>query len=364
MAAEVRRARDDDLPGLVAAFGQAAYFARMLDRQRSGPVDLLLAMLDGRPVGDVALICEPAPEPELAAAMPHVPHISHLEVAESHRRQGIGSALLEAAEADAYRRGHAMVCLGVGVTNPARTLYDARGYDDWEHGTVVFRWSEPGPDGVLHDDSEVCHVLMKIVDPSVPGLRAWAAWQPAQAADRLAGCPVPWAVAGGWAIDLHLDRITREHSDLEIAIPRTDFDGYRSCLAGLELYQVGGGRLRRLGPSTPPDPDHHQVWVCEPQARAWRLDTFLEPGDRETWVSHRDERVTMAMTGAIRRTAAGIPYLCPEAVLFAKAKHSRDKDRADLDQTLPTLDTDARRWLREAIQLAHPGHPWLDLVVL
>jgi hypothetical protein len=32
----------------------------------------------------------------------------------------------------------------------------------------------------------------------------------------------PWCIAGGWAIDLFLDQITREHHDIEIAIFRED----------------------------------------------------------------------------------------------------------------------------------------------
>ena len=56
-----------------------------------------------------------------------------------------------------------------------------------------------------------------------PDLDAWRAWHPDEAAHLLAGTEVPWAVAGGWAIDLHLGRQTREHGDLEVAIPRADF---------------------------------------------------------------------------------------------------------------------------------------------
>ena len=33
----------------------------------------------------------------------------------------------------------------------------------------------------------------------------------------------PWYVAGGWAVDLHLGRPTREHEDLEIGVPRERF---------------------------------------------------------------------------------------------------------------------------------------------
>ena len=51
----------------------------------------------------------------------------------------------------------------------------------------------------------------------------WDPWRPADVTRRLAGVTVPWYVAGGWAIDLFLGRTTREHADLEIAVPAPGF---------------------------------------------------------------------------------------------------------------------------------------------
>jgi hypothetical protein len=197
---------------------------------------------------------------------------------------------------------------------------------------------------------------------TAPGVEAWDAWHPREAARRLAGCPVTWCVAAGWAVDLHLGRATREHSDLEIAIPRAQWPVIRGVFGGFDLYDATREPLRRLGAGEDPDPEGHQVWVCDPAVPAWRMDLFLEPGDEQTWVSHRDERIRVPMRDALRRTPDGIPYLGPEMVLLAKAKHVRDKDEADLAHLLPTLDDRARSWLADAIALAHPGHAWVDRV--
>jgi hypothetical protein len=89
------------------------------------------------------------------------------------------------------------------------------------------------------------------------------------------------------------------------------------------------------------------------------MDTFLEPGDRLTWVSHRDERVRAPFADVVGTTADGIPHLRPQFVLLAKAKHTRDKDEADFAAALPTLDPSARAWLAAALCLAHPEHPWI-----
>lgn len=60
---------------------------------------------------------------------------------------------------------------------------------------------------------------------------AWESWEPAVLAARLEGVDVPWYVAGGWAVDLHLGGRRREHADLEIAIPATRFDAIAAFLS-------------------------------------------------------------------------------------------------------------------------------------
>jgi len=40
-----------------------------------------------------------------------------------------------------------------------------------------------------------------------------------EVAKLLAGVDVPWCVAAGWALDLFHGEVTREHEDLEIAVP-------------------------------------------------------------------------------------------------------------------------------------------------
>jgi Aminoglycoside-2''-adenylyltransferase len=189
-----------------------------------------------------------------------------------------------------------------------------------------------------------------------PDLDVWRPWHPRDVAQILAGTKVPWAVAAGWAIDLHLGRQTRSHGDVEVAIPRADFPLFRRALTAFDLYEADQV-VRLLGPDE--SPVAHQVWVFEREIGHWRMDTFLEPGDRETWVSHRDETLTLPLAEVIRLTPEGIPYLAPATVLLAKAKHDRDKDQADLANTLPTLSAAERSWLAAAIAHAHPGHRWL-----
>ena len=193
-----------------------------------------------------------------------------------------------------------------------------------------------------------------------PGLDAWRAWTPAEAAERLAGADVTWCVVGGWSVDLFLGRETRAHEDLEIAILRPDWPRVRRALSDLVLHAVGDGEVRLLAPDEEPPAKIHQTWALDPRANEWRVDVMMESGDAATWAYRRDESLTAPRNVMVGATADGIPYLHPRATLLFKAKYQRPKDEADLEVTLPHLEADDRSWLRAALERFHPGHAWLE----
>jgi GNAT superfamily N-acetyltransferase len=160
--AEVRPASDAELATLVAALGERHWFSDRLARQRRGAGVLLVAWLEGRPVGEVFLEVEPAEEPEVRRHLPEVPRLDHLEVPGPFQGRGIGTALVRAAEDRARQLGYQQIALGVALDNPkARRLYERLGYADWGHGTVVGTWVEHPDDGPPVTLSEVCDVLVK-----------------------------------------------------------------------------------------------------------------------------------------------------------------------------------------------------------
>jgi GNAT superfamily N-acetyltransferase len=160
--AEIRPGSEADLAALVAVLGGRHFFSERLARQRQGGGVLLLAWLDGSPVGDVFLACGPADEPEVRRHLPGVPRLLHLEVLGPFQRRGIGTALIRAGEDTARRLGHERIALGVGLDNRgARRLYERLGYGDWGHGTVVGTWVEYPDDGPPVTLSEVCDMLVK-----------------------------------------------------------------------------------------------------------------------------------------------------------------------------------------------------------
>jgi GNAT superfamily N-acetyltransferase len=159
---EIRPASNEDFAVLVAALGERHWFADRLARQERGGGLVLVAWLEGRPVGEVFLDCEPATEPEVRRHLPGVPQLDHLEVPGPFQGRGIGTALIHAAEATARQLGHERIALGVGLDNSkARRLYERLGYVDWGQGTVAGTWVEYPDDGPPMTLSEVCDMLVK-----------------------------------------------------------------------------------------------------------------------------------------------------------------------------------------------------------
>ncbi|HYZ19086.1 MAG TPA: hypothetical protein VE615_06045 [Gaiellaceae bacterium] len=189
----------------------------------------------------------------------------------------------------------------------------------------------------------------------------WDAWRPGQVAELLAGVQVPWYVAAGWALDLFVGEQRREHEDLEIAIPNSRIDELMPALDGLEACVITGpNEATPLAAARDQLAGTHQTWIREPATGLWRFDVFREPSDGDTWICRRDPAIRMPYARIIERTDDGIPYGRPEVVLLYKAKHAqRERDQRDFAEIVPLLEVERRRWLAEALEIVHPGHPWL-----
>jgi hypothetical protein len=203
---------------------------------------------------------------------------------------------------------------------------------------------------------------------------SWAAWSPWELAPRLAAAGADaaglrWGVAGGWAIDLFLGargvrEQTREHGDLEVAVPSSHFSRLRAALPELAFTVVGsdetGGGSYSWPVESPAFDVHYQTWGREPSTGQYRVDVFREPHDGDTWICRRDESIRRPYSAVYARTSDGIPYVVPEIVVLFKAKHGLPKDEADFAAVLPRLADGQRAWLHDALAVAHPGHVWLE----
>jgi hypothetical protein len=180
------------------------------------------------------------------------------------------------------------------------------------------------------------------------------------AARIMSGFPAPWAVAGGWALDLFLGRVTRPRADLELAIFREDQLHLRRHLLAWACEKVVDGRREIWNPDETLLSPVHEIHTRLDGEPAYALEFLLnERAGGSSWAFRRNPAVTLAVGRAILPAGADVPVLAPEIVLLFKAKSPRVNDEQDFRAALPALDASRRRWLIEALERCHPGHRWM-----
>ncbi|MCA7938691.1 nucleotidyltransferase domain-containing protein [Burkholderia cepacia] len=193
---------------------------------------------------------------------------------------------------------------------------------------------------------------------NTPDQETWNAWQPTELAQRLNDMRLPWCVAGGWALDLWHGFQTREHSDLEFTILRENFSRFLHAFSDLEFYTAHAGVVERLPADQNPPSEVMQFWGFDRAAECWRIDMMIEPGTNESWAYKRNPSFKRPRAEMVMRTADGIPYLNPSAVLLFKARDRRAKDQQDFERALPKLPLNERAWLKGCLDVLHPGNEW------
>lgn len=176
----------------------------------------------------------------------------------------------------------------------------------------------------------------------------------------------PWFVSGGWAIDLFVGRVTRDHEDVEVGAFFPDQQAIRGHLAAWDLFRPEDGRWLPLDEGDDVLLPQFQIQARSATQPPNQLDIFLNPREGDEWVSRRHPCLRQPVGAIATRSSgaggepAGIPFLVPEIQLLYKAKAHRHKDEADFSVALPLLDGRRRAWLRRALDAYHPGDPWLQ----
>jgi hypothetical protein len=181
---------------------------------------------------------------------------------------------------------------------------------------------------------------------------------PAVAASWLSFLDVRWWVAGGWALDLFIGAQTRPHADLDIGILRRDVGEVLGHLSSWEFFEAQDGVLTRLRAARDLRPDVHSLWSRPAGTTPWALEWLLEEAQDEQWVFRRQREITRPLTEVVRRSE-GMPYLAPEIQLLYKARSPRPWDEDDFHGVAPLLHSNARAWLRQALERCDAEHRWI-----
>ncbi|MFK4087107.1 GNAT family N-acetyltransferase [Kribbella sp. NPDC020789] len=153
---EIRPLHPDDPPVIAAALQKLGWnkpveqYERYLAEQRAGTRDVLVAWVDDRYAGYVTVRWESPYEP-----FDGIPEIQDFNVLPDLRRRGIGTALMDAAEALVATRSP-IVGIGVGLYSDygsAQRMYVRRGYLPDGRGLIYDGRQVPPMETVRNDDS-------------------------------------------------------------------------------------------------------------------------------------------------------------------------------------------------------------------
>jgi len=179
--------------------------------------------------------------------------------------------------------------------------------------------------------------------------------------------PHDWAVCGGWAIDLWLNRVTRKHKDLDITIPRSGQWLLREFLLsnGWTIKKVASGKLWKWETDEWLELPVHNIWCSHESVPEHYLEVLFSETDESHYRFRRQQEIRLPLVEAFLTSAQGIPMLAPEIVLLFKAKYHLDKpsSQTDFDLILPTLKDSQRTWLTDSIRTVYgDDHAWLNLL--
>lgn len=172
----------------------------------------------------------------------------------------------------------------------------------------------------------------------------------------------PWWIGGGWAIDLFLGKRTRTHADVDVALLRKDQDKLQALLKGWDVRIAMNGQLIpwKTGDWLEGG-ERWQFWARRRPEGPWEVEFLLEESLGDRWLYRRDPSVALPLARFGRTNQDGLPCVAPEVALLYKSNRLTEaRNAADFESALPHLTQAARDWLRAALSIVQPGHPWIS----
>lgn len=181
-----------------------------------------------------------------------------------------------------------------------------------------------------------------------------------QIAKLLDGFAQPWFIAGGWALDLFIGKVTRVHSDIEITVLRKDQNNLRQYLGNWEFTKVVNGVMQSWNQDEWLELPIHEIHAQKKSSKLPPLEILLnESSQDEYWKFRRNFEIVRPLSRIGLRSNIGVPFLAPEIILLYKAKNPRFQDEDDFNHVRELLNQERQVWLKQVIALCHPEHHWL-----
>lgn len=196
---------------------------------------------------------------------------------------------------------------------------------------------------------------------------------------------VPWAVCGGFALELFLGKDIRPHGDIDICVFENDRESiFRFMLEnGWQVYEFRGwGRMRPLDNDSASETGRNlmclngtcdlvKFYPCEEEGLLYYeffhtgieklnyLEFLFNTSSGGCFVFDSNPEIKRELSKAILYRN-NIPYLAPEIVLLYKASRADEPAYAlDFEQTYRHMDDEQRQWFSMNLDALYPeGHVW------
>ncbi|MDD4295572.1 MAG: DUF4111 domain-containing protein [Ruminiclostridium sp.] len=197
-----------------------------------------------------------------------------------------------------------------------------------------------------------------------------------------------YALCGGYAIELFLNRTIRKHGDIDVSAYWQDRDKIILYMqsSGWEVYEMCGGgiahhitdvniqiktkrnifcfkegcSLVKLSPQGETDM-YYLDFDHSGQTKLDFIEFLFNSRNAESFIYARNENIMLPITKAIL-TQNGIPYLAPELILLYKSTDTeREGYQLDYDSAMVKMSAEQKDWLQTALKVINPsGHKWLS----
>ena len=172
---------------------------------------------------------------------------------------------------------------------------------------------------------------------------------------------VIWGFCGGWSIDLFLNRSTRSHKDVDVAILRRDQHLIFESLGhhGWTLEQAIKGTLQPFQEDEFGTLPVHTIWCRHASFHPDLLALLLSESNEDPFLFRRDRSIQCPLAEALVISSFGLPLLAPAIVLLYKSNEpSSVGNHLDFQAALPQLNAHQRPWFLHALSTCSPEQEW------
>lgn len=104
--------------------------------------------------------------------------------------------------------------------------------------------------------------------------------------------PIQWWIAGGWALDIYLQKITRAHDDIDIVIFRSEHLILKRLLdRDWEMFIAYKGQLTPWNKNQLLDSHFDNIWVKKKDESTWAFQVMILDTEEKDWIYKRDNTI-------------------------------------------------------------------------